>query len=451
MRRLYLKIVLAIWIVMIVSSFGAGTIMRAINAEESADRVRAFNVERFLLPSVEAVIEKAAGKSERELIALFDRSWFVDRKTAFSLRDSAGNTLLRHGPEHILNVIDGPDSDDKTWQHDFVHDGQPYSLIVVPRDRQHRRPPIPFPRGGTAILLVLAIAIPISVLLSFLIARYLIRPLKSFESAGTRLADGDLSARISPSVSDRGDELGEFANTFDHMAERIELLVNSHKELLRDVSHELRSPLARLQASLSLARQRTGGVVDAEMDRIELEVERLDNLIGKLLTFARIDSKQLPVEKEPVNIDWVLADVIGDALIEAAADEKNVVLTETSELRVLGDAELLASCFENIIRNAIRHTPPGSTVDVSLFAFEDDLSRCCVSIRDRGEGLPEEDLANIFELFRKFDDQGGENTGSSGIGLAIADKVVKLHGGDISASNAPDGGLIVTVCLPLAG
>ena len=450
MRRLYLKIVLAIWIVMIVSSFGAGTIMRMINVGEFADRVRTFNVEHFLLPSVEAVIENAAGKSERELISLFDRSWLADSKAAFTLRDSVGNTLLRHGPEHILSVVDGPDSDDRTWQHDFVHDGQSYSLIVVPRDRQQRRPPIPFPRAGKVILLVLVIAVPISVLLSFLIARYLIRPLKSFELAGTRLADGDLSARISPSVSGRGDELGEFATTFDHMAERIELLVNSHKELLRDVSHELRSPLARLQASLSLARQRTGGAVDAEMDRIELEVERLDNLIGKLLTFARIDSKQLLVEKEPVNIDWVLADVVADALIEAAADQKNVVLTERSELRVLGDAELLASCFENIIRNAIRHTPPGSSVDVSLFAFEDDLSHCCVSIRDRGEGLPEKDLTTIFDLFRKIDEQGGEKTGSSGIGLAIADKVVRLHGGDISASNAPDGGLIVTVRLPLA-
>lgn len=351
---------------MIASSFGAGTITRMINAEESADRVRAFNVERFLLPTVEAVIEKAVGHPERELIALFESSWLVERKTAFSLRDSTGKTLLRRGPDRILSVIDSPDSEDRTWQHDFVHDARSYSLIVVPLDRRPQRPlidrrpqrpPMPFSRGSNGLLLILGIAIPISVLLSVLIAQYLIRPLKSFELAGTRLAEGDLSARISPSVSRRGDELGDFASTFDHMAERIESLVNSHKELLRDVSHELRSPLARLQASLSLARQRTGGAVDAEMDRIELEVERLDNLIGKLLTFARIDSKQLPVEKEPVNLDWVLTDVIGDALIEAAVDEKNVVLTETSKLRVLGDAELLASCFENIIRNAIRHTP----------------------------------------------------------------------------------------------
>ena len=126
-----------------------------------------------------------------------------------------------------------------------------------------------------------------------LIARYLIRPLKSFEQAGMRLADGDLSARVNPKVSARGDELADFANTFDHMAERIEKLVNSHKDLLRDVSHELRSPLARVHAALSLARQRTGGAVDGEMDRIALEVDRLDSLIGKLLTFARLDSKRM--------------------------------------------------------------------------------------------------------------------------------------------------------------
>ncbi|MCH9693593.1 MAG: HAMP domain-containing protein [Gammaproteobacteria bacterium] len=449
MRRLYLKIVVSIWVVMIVSSIGAATVMRMINAEESESRVRAFNVERFLMPAAVAVIEQASGKSEIELITLFDTSRLALRKTAFSLRDANGNPLLNKGPEHVLNVIDEPGSDDKTWRHDFIHGGNSYSLIVVPRDRQRRGPPFPFARPGYGFLMILGIAIPISVLLSILLARYLIRPLKSFELAGVRLADGDLSARISPSISNRGDELGEFASTFDHMAERIELLVNSHKDLLRDVSHELRSPLARLQASLSIARQRTGGAVDAEMDRIELEVERLDDLIGKLLALSRIDSKQVPIERELVNIDWVLADVIVDALVEATAEEKNVVLTESCELKVLGDAALLASCFENIIRNAIRHTPRGSTVEVSMFVFEDDSSRCCVSVRDRGDGLPEEELTAIFELFRKAEAQDGRDSGNSGIGLAIADKIVSHHGGDISAHNASDGGLIISVCLPV--
>lgn len=436
---------------MIASSVGAGSVMRLINAEESANRVRAFNVERFLLPSAEAVIRKAAGKSEQELVAMFDTRWLADRKTAFSLQDSTGTTLLRHGPDHVLSVIDEPDNSSRVWRHEFVHGDKAYSLIVVPRDRPRRGPPLPFPRVGRGLLVIVGIALPISVLLSVLLARYLIRPLKSIELAGLRLADGDLSARISPSISGRGDELGDFASTFDHMAERIELLVNSHKELLRDVSHELRSPLARLQASLSIARQRTNGVVDAELDRIELEVERLDNLIGKLLTLARIGAKQVPVERELVNVEWVLSDVIGDALVEASADNKNVVLAESCEVKVLGDSALLASCFENIIRNAIRHTPTDSAVEVSLFVLEDDPSRCCVSVRDRGDGLPEEDLTTIFELFRKSDVHGGENTGYSGIGLAIAEKVVRLHGGEISAHNALDGGLIVLVYLPVKG
>ena len=435
---------------MIVSSVGAGAIMRVINAEDSANRVRAFNVERFLLPAVESVVEEAEGKGTEELVQLFGDSWLGKSRSVFSLTDSHGTVLMRRGPPDLVRIMHSPDRSGRTWRHNFTHNGESFSLLVLPRDRDHRKPPMPFPRGGFGLLLILGIAFPISVILSILIARYLIRPLASFERAGMRLADGDLSARINPSVSARGDELADFANTFDYMAERLERLVHSHKELLRDVSHELRSPLARVHATLSLARQRTGGAVDDEMDRIELEVDRLDSLIGKLLTFSRLDSRKLLVEQQLVNVEWVLADVIGDALIEAAADDKHVELSESGDLRVTGDSELLASCFENIIRNAVRHTPPESTVDVSLSTKDEDPSRCFITVRDRGAGLAEKDLSTVFELFRKFDDQGGENTGSSGIGLAIADKVVKLHNGGISAANAPDGGLIIAVWLPLA-
>lgn len=452
MRRLYLKIVLAIWVVMIVSSLGAGAIMRTFQDEISADRVRQFSVERFFLPGLASVLEEAEGKDEAELIKAFKRSWLVKGPTAFQLSDAEGAILLQRGPMRLLESLKSHDRrHHRAWRHEFAHEGKTYSIVALPLER--RREPrggfFSLPRDGTGLLLILGIAIPISVLLSMLIARYLVRPLKSFEQAGMRLADGDFSARVNPKVSARGDELADFANTFDHMAERIEELVNSHKDLLRDVSHELRSPLARVHAALSLARQRTGGAVDGEMDRIELELDRLDSLIGKLLTFVRLDSRRMQLDKQPVEVDSVLADVIGDAAIEGKPDDKKVALTESSKLRVMGDGELLASCFENIIRNAIRHTPQGTMVEVSLRASE-DKSKCIVEVRDHGPGIGEQHLETVFELFRKFDDKGGENTGSSGIGLAIAKKVVTLHEGVISAANAADGGLIVTVLLPLS-
>ena len=452
MRRLYLKIVLAIWVVMITSSLGAGAIMRAVQDEISADRVRAFSVERFFLPGIASVLEEAEGQEQDALIKSFRRSWLVKGPAAFKLYGPDGTVLMQRGPGRLLEALDAPDSSRRTWEHEFTHGDETYSIVALPMDRgrgdRGRRVPTLFPRDGMGLLLIIGIAIPISVLLSMLIARYLVRPLKSFEQAGMQLADGDLSARVNPKVSARGDELADFANTFDHMAERIEHLVNSHKDLLRDVSHELRSPLARVHAALSLARQRTGGAVDGEMDRIELELERLDNLIGKLLTFARLDSRRMLPDEQPVDVESVLADVVSDAAIEGEPDNKAVALIESSALRVMGDAELLSSCFENIIRNAIRHTPSGTVVEVSLKASADGR-HCVVDVRDHGPGIDEQHLETVFELFRKFDDKGGENTGSSGIGLSIAKKVVTLHKGEISAANAPDGGLIVTVSLPL--
>ncbi len=448
MRRLYLKIVVAIWVVMIVSSVGAGLIMRTVIAEPSAATVRAMTAERFMLPVVEDVLAAAEGRDQEQLLALFQTSGLVARRMAFTLQDSDGETLLRVGSPEATAALLSANAGDNVWQHEFVYNANSYVLQVLPRERARHRPPKGFFRPWGP-LLILLIAIPLSVFLSMLIARYLIRPLKSFESAGLRLADGDLSARINPSVTTRGDELAEFAATFDYMAERIEKLVNSHKELLRDVSHELRSPLARVHAALSLARQRTKGAVDGELNRVETELDRLDNLIGKLLVFARLDSGQLRMQQQPIDLAGLLLEVVNDSLIEAAAEDKNVLLDDMNGFNVVGDPDLLASCFENIIRNAIRHSPPRSSVEVALFANDSDSGRCFITVRDRGKGVPENDLATIFELFRKYDDEGGENTGSSGIGLAIAEKVVHLHGGEISAVNAPDGGLIVTIWLPL--
>ena len=449
MRRLYLKIVVAIWVVMIVSSVGAGLIIRTVAEEEAAERLRAMTVDRILLPAVEDVLTAAEGEDREQMLAMFRSSRLVARKIVFTLQDADGETLLAVGPSEATAALLSGNAGEKVWRHEFVHGASDYVLQVLPRERQRRGPPgVPFRPWG--LLLILVIAIPLSVFLSMLVARYLIRPLKSFELAGLRLADGDLSARINPSVAARGDELAEFATTFDHMAERIEKLVSSHKELLRDVSHELRSPLARVHAALSLARQRTKGAVDDELNRVETELDRLDSLIGRLLVFARLDAGQLQTQRQPIDLAGLLLDVVGDSQIEAAAEDKKVVLADGPGFDVVGDPGLLASCFENVIRNAIRHSPPRSSVDVALFSEAGDAGRCFVSVRDRGEGVPEDRLSTIFELFRKYDDDGGENTGSAGIGLAIAEKVVTLHGGGISAANAPDGGLVVTVWLPVA-
>jgi signal transduction histidine kinase len=445
MKRLYLKLVAVIWVVMIVSSVGAVSIVRMISTEES---IQAITIDRFLKPIVEDLVAAADGGDQDGLLELFRSSVLVTRKMAFRVSDNNGQSLLSVGPPHAIEELESGARGASTWQYEFEHNADNYVLKVLLRDGKRRGPPIRFFKRETP-LLVLLIAIALSVTLSMLLARYLIRPLKSFESAGLRLADGDLTARINPSIAHRGDELAEFASTFDHMAERIEKLVNSHKELLRDVSHELRSPLARVHAALSLARQRTNGVVDGELTRVEEELYRLDVLIGKLLVFARLDSGQSRMQRQPIDLAGILLDVVNDSQIEALAEDKTVTYTGAQEFSVIGDAGLLASCFENIVRNAIRHSPRQLPVEVSLSVDASDASNCLVVVRDHGPGVPDSNLSTIFDLFRKNDSDGGENAGSSGIGLAIAEKVVSLHNGGIAAANAPNGGLIVTVRLPL--
>jgi two-component system sensor histidine kinase CpxA len=295
----------------------------------------------------------------------------------------------------------------------------------------------------------LSIAVLLSVILSFGIARYLVRPLRSIEQAARKLSEGDLSARVGPALGNRGDEIADFAAAFDQMATRIESLVRAHKVLLRDVSHELRSPLARAHAALSLARQQTRGMVDNELDRLEIEVERLDGMIGKLLTFSRLNSEERQIRNEPVELVGLLSEIADDSRFEASSGGKTVRLRDGPPLTVNGDSELLASCFENVIRNAVRHTHVNTAAEITV-SYDDDLRQYCrVQVRDHGDGVPDAELEQIFKPFYRLEEGASPGSGRSGIGLAIAQRAVHRHGGEIVAANAPDGGLVVSVTLPV--
>lgn len=267
--------------------------------------------------------------------------------------------------------------------------------------------------------------------------------------AGRRLSQGDFSARVGPALGRRRDEIAEFSATFDQMAERIESLVRAHKDLLRDVSHELRSPLARAHAALSLVRQRPNEAVDDHLERVEAEIERLNGMIGRLLTFSRLDSGERPMQKEPIELVDMLHDIVEASRLEAEPSAKCVTLHSDEAVVVPGDHDLLASCFENVIRNAIRHTPANTTVEISLSRNNGSARYCCVTVRDYGDGVPESQLRRIFEPFHRVQPGATSLNGRSGIGLAIAKRAVGWHEGSISAANAPDGGLIVAILLPV--
>jgi two-component system sensor histidine kinase CpxA len=290
----------------------------------------------------------------------------------------------------------------------------------------------------------------ISGLICYLFALYLTRPVLRLRNASRQLATGNLAARANPKMERRRDELGDLVRDFNQMAERIESLVNGQRQLLSDISHELRSPLARLNVGLGLARQRAGDAATPHLDRIELEAERLNELIGRILSLARMQSASGPTEKKRVNLDELLSDVAADGEFEAQEHDCEVrlhVSDEARECELMGSPDQLRSALENIVRNAIRYTEPGSEVSISVNC---SAGTAIIAVRDHGPGVPESELHNLFRPFYRVANARERQTGGTGLGLAITERAVDLHGGSVRALNASGGGLIVEVRLPLA-
>ncbi len=281
--------------------------------------------------------------------------------------------------------------------------------------------------------------------LSFWLARYLSSPVAPLRRATRALSDGDLTARVEGRVTGRRDEIGELARDFDAMAERIEGLVESQQRLLRDVSHELRSPLARLVVALELARSRAGEAAAGPLDRIGREAGRLDDLIGQLLLLARLEAGNTGDDAHELDLAALLAEVVGDAGFEGAGAGTEVRFEAGDGCRISGRPMLLRSAFDNVLRNAVHHTKPGSAVEVDLNREEDGVR---VTVRDHGPGVGGDELERIFEPFYRVDEARDRSSGGAGLGLAIAARAVRAHGGEIGAANHPEGGLVVTVRLP---
>ena len=270
-------------------------------------------------------------------------------------------------------------------------------------------------------------------------------------AATRQLAAGDLSARTGAPASRRRDEISGLLRDFDAMAERLETLVNAQSRLLKDISHELRSPLARLNVALGLVRQRSGLESANMLDRIELEVSRLNELIGRLLTLARIEDGQQSVPPIPVPLDDLVLNVAEDAEFEAQARHCHVrSAIPPGEWRVRGEASLLHSAIENVVRNAIRYTREGTTVEIHLARAETPGgAEAVVKVTDCGPGVPPDTLEKLFQPFYRLDDARGRQTGGVGLGLAITERAVRFHGGRVAACNRAEGGLEVELRLPL--
>ena len=323
--------------------------------------------------------------------------------------------------------------------------GENYTLVI---DNKTNRDNWIFWRSisiGTRI----ALASLLSAFICSFLARYLTSPLQKLRIATHRIASGHFDHSINKRIAKRKDEIGDLGRDFHNMAIRIDTTLQSQQRLLRDVSHELRSPLARLQIALGLAYQRSDGIIQPELQRIEKEVERLNELISQSLSLARISSQASIPKKTKIDLTELLKDIIETVKYEAQNKECRIISTQMDNCFINGNKDLLYSGLENIIRNAIQHTGIGTNIETSLNLSGTYPPIATLIIRDHGMGVPEQDIDELFKPFFQVDQARTQKNGGYGIGLAIAERAIHLHNGSINVTNILEGGLEVSIQFPV--
>jgi two-component system sensor histidine kinase CpxA len=301
---------------------------------------------------------------------------------------------------------------------------------------------------GTALRV--AAAALLSAFISFFLARSLATPLEAVRSASRKIAAGDLATRVSPGIPARQDEIGQLAADFDAMAARLEAMQVANQRLLQDVSHELRSPLARLSVALEIARKKGAGNIASEIERIGLESERLETLVNDVLGLLRESSQASPRMDEDIDLSELLSDLVEVVNYEVPEGKPGIVWRPAGPCPLLGDRELIWRAVENLLRNAVRHTDPDRGVILTLDAAR-RKTFWQIRVRDFGPGVPEEELEKIFKPFYRVQESRDRDSGGHGLGLSIAANAIRRHGGTIDARNGADGGLVVEISLPAGG
>ena len=455
MRRLFLKIFLWYW--MATSLMGLVLVIAVWTTSDGQGPLWLRDVGNLVAIHGETAVEAYERDGPDGLNAYLRRSEPDATFRTFVFDDTGAEVSRRTAPDSVLELANAARRSNHA---EFGH-GMPFLVVarpvVAPSGRsfvvaaqfagaRHELPAFP------SWLLVRGLAVLVTAgIVCYGLAWYLTRRLGRLRTATRALAQGDLSVRVGESLGGSPDELTDLGRDVDEMAERLETLIASERRLLQDVSHELRSPLARLVVALELLRQRKGVPGAPEIERIELEAARIDELIGRVLTLLRLETASPAAEPaSTVDLAGLVSDVAADAEFEAAAARRLVVVS-TDPCVVTGDESMLRSAIENVIRNAIRYTSEDSAVEVTLRRIPGaagNSSDAVVSIRDHGPGVPEDALENLFRPFYRVDDGRARESGGAGLGLAIADRAVRLHGGTVTAANAPDGGLIVVIRLP---
>lgn len=438
MRSLFVRILLAFWLATTVV-VAAGTLVYWTAPPR---------------PDIRPVIAELIRPRAIDAVRALDRG---DRaaaeRTLSELADIGGPTvtLIRGG-----EVLVGPDGPEvravaaeaaRTSSLASVEGDEP-GLIATPLPdgviAVGTAPPFPrlFPRTLAVRLIALVI---VSGLVSFFLARNIARPIAAVRAASRALASGNTTVRVASEVEGRRDELGQLAQDFDRMAERIAALLEAQSRLLLDVSHELRSPLARLNVGIELARQKVGPEAQPALDRMARESERLGALVSEVLTLARLEHQE-PRERDEVALGPLVEELVEAADFEATAQRKHVALVgPPPDVVVRADAELLRRAVENVLRNAVRFTAAETTVELTATSSDAAIE---LRVRDHGAGVPDEALESIFQPFYRVGTARDRESGGTGLGLAITARAIRAHGGEVRATNEPGGGLTVRLSLP---
>jgi len=424
MNSLFAKILLWFWFALAITVVGSAFISALnVNENDSDERAPVARLVRFELAEATSAYEIGGRPALQSFLDTLHRVYdargvLTDENGRDLLTNEDRSDLIRRARRRVFyQVFRGGDSTVARAS----DDGRFWFFFIVPRTHV----------GSWFLqpehIFVMAAAIG----LCYWLALYLTRPVRKLQRAVERFGRGDLSARAQ---SLRRDELGQLARTFDRMADRIETLLAAERRLLLDISHELRSPLARLGVAIELAR--SGEDTDAALNRIQKESDRLNSLVGQLLQVTRAEGDPASLRRDPVRLDQLVQLLVEDSAIEAAAHGCSLKYHAGEAVTVAGDPELLRRAVENVLRNAIRYEPVDSSVEIGL---RHDGAAAVVEIRDHGTGVPEGALPHIFDAFYRVESDRNRLSGGIGLGLSIARRAVELHRGAIRATNANPG------------
>jgi signal transduction histidine kinase len=467
MRSLFLKIFLWFGLVMVfanIASFVTGIITeRRSQFSRQSPMAQVFSV------YAQSAVEVFERDGKAALAAYLERVEHASKIHAVLFDDLGNEVSGRAAPEGVANAISR------------VSEGSPYVFYFL---RQQERPiAAQYVRGPKGAAFVLAGELPkpdfpgppprlgepgsfafglhiiarsflpvllIGGLFCYWLAKYLSKPIVELRGATHELSAGNLGARVDKKLLRRRDEIGKLGRDFNVMAGRIESLMEAQRRLLADISHELRSPLARQGVALGLARRNAGPQAAPALDRIEREAGRLNEMIGQLLALSRVESGAESPDNEDIDLAALVQEVADDADFEARGRDRSVRIIQSEPLKTKGVFELIRSAIENVVRNAVRYTGTGTQVAITLTSEGSAGSQLAViRVRDHGKGVPEESIKEIFRPFYRVEDDRDRKTGGTGLGLSIAARAVRLHQGTIKAANADDGGLIVEMRLPI--